>query len=124
MRLVTFDGESCFHFFSGSCFHFIGDFLNGLVVFFCKCSGKLNIDGTAYLYNQRPNFPRSNNKTGILKVQAAYITVSIWVPLLPSNCCESIFPTFVDCDVEICEKICLNLFSFCLCIPMLRNVLA
>ena len=23
---------------------------------------------------------------------------------------ESIFPTFVDCNVEICEKICLNLF--------------
>ena len=51
------------------------------------------------------NFPWSNNKTGILKVQAAYINVSIWVPLLPSNCLNPFFPTFADCDVEICEKI-------------------
>ena len=37
------------------------------------------------------NFPWLNNKTGILKVQAAYIAVSIWVPLLPSNCLNPFF---------------------------------
>ena len=58
------------------------------------------------------NFPWLNNKTGILKVQAAYIAVSIWVPLLPSNCLNPFFQHLQIAMWKSVKRYALTFFHF------------